>query len=167
MQIANILTLVALSVSDDAITGFGQVSIKLFRYLETVIGQITSDYSVREMLGQVTVFKDAVDRINSFYSECTALDAAVSEHGIWFYANSIQVCLLKLLNFITIFDDASSNPIGELALKCYTALYRFHLSVECIHINDKILPFYQAFAHRIAVFMRLMPQFNTPDPVTS
>jgi hypothetical protein len=69
-QIADILTLVASSVSDDTIARFGQVSVKLFRHLETVFGQMASDYSVREMLGQVTVFKDAVDHVNSFRSEC-------------------------------------------------------------------------------------------------
>jgi hypothetical protein len=54
-QIADILTLVASSVSDDATARFGQVSVKLFRHLEAVIGQIASDYSVREIFGQVTV----------------------------------------------------------------------------------------------------------------
>jgi hypothetical protein len=42
-EIAAILKLVASSVSDDAIARFGQVSVKLFRHLETVFGQITSD----------------------------------------------------------------------------------------------------------------------------
>jgi hypothetical protein len=166
-QIVAIFTLVSSSVSDDAIAWFDQVSVKLFRHLETVIGQAASDYSVREMLGQVTVFKNAVDRVNRFHSECTAFDAAVSEHGIWFYANSVRVCLLKLLDFVTIVDDVPSDPIGQLVLKCYAAMYRFHLSVECIHIKDKILPFSQAFCHQTQVFMRLMSQLNIPDSVTS
>jgi hypothetical protein len=118
------------------------------------------------MLGQVTVFTDAVDRVNGFRSECTALDAAVSEHSIWFDANSVLVCLLKLLDFITIFDDVPSDPIGELVLKCYAMLYRFHLRVECIHINDKMLPFSQALDHQTAIFMHLISRLNTPDPAT-
>jgi hypothetical protein len=100
-QIANILTLITSSISDDAIAGFSHVSVKLFRHLKIVIGQIASDYSVREMLGQVTVFTDVVDRVNRFRSEYTRLNAAVSEHGICFYVNSVQVCLLKLLDFVT------------------------------------------------------------------
>jgi hypothetical protein len=157
---AHILSRHGPKLPSHALAQFAQNWVTYFRDLETTFAGFAKDYSSRTLLSHAASLKEVASTLVSFQSGAVTLDAVVPKLGVSFIANSIHVCVVKVLDFLSIFDKVASTNDKELFVKCYNMLYDFRISVEHSYPFAQYGSFYQVFGSHLGLFLQLLSRYE-------
>jgi hypothetical protein len=156
--LADLLTATAPSLPD-ALARFAKGWVQYFKDLQTQFGHWAAEFSSRVLIGHLVYIKGVAETVATFKVAASKLDDAAAQTGFWFVTNSVHVCVVKLLDFLTIFDRSETSDLLGLFRKCYKSFYVFRLSAERRFPHSEFLPFYQIFAVHNALFLRLFGRY--------